>query len=283
MGPNASVDFFDPIKKNKSRTFEAISSEPPKLSSAPKVLKADRKIYRRLLSAASSGREINLPNIMKHKLSPVPPSLASLDGQLHTTDKASLAHIIGDQFAKAKILQTTDKTCTLLHAMGIVQALQKPKGAHTFGDYADTFTENIFSHFNDSCKRVDVVFDTYKANSIKKATRHKRSGKTRKVRCIVDSSSVVLPYSWSSFLALEENKTDLIKFFSKELLLRANNLPAGSKLVIAGGPESDKHVASSVGRDVHHQMSTQEEADTRLILHTYDAKHQGYEKIVIFS
>ena len=172
LGPNASVDFFDPIKKNRSKTFEAISSEPPKLSSVPKVLKADRKIYHRLLSTASSGSEINLPSILKHELSPVPPSLASLDGQLHTINKASLAHIIGDQFAKAEILQTTDKTCTLLDAMGIVQALQKSKGAHTFGDYSDTFTENIFSHFNDSCMRVDVVFDTYKANSIKTTTRH---------------------------------------------------------------------------------------------------------------
>jgi hypothetical protein len=281
LGPNPSVGFFDPLKKNKSKTFEAISSEPTKLSSAPKVLKADRKIYHRLLSAASSGREINLPSILKHELSPVPSSLASLDGQLHTTDKASLAHIIGDQFAKAEILPTTDKTCTLLDAMGIVQALQKPKGAQTFGDYADTFAENIFGHFRDGCTRVDVIFDAYKDNSIKTATRQKRSGKTRKVRRIVDSGSVVLPYSWPSFLALEENKINLIQFLSKELLVRANNLPTGSELVIAGGPESDEHAASSVGRDVGHLMSTQEEADTRLILHAYDAKHQGYEKIVI--
>ena len=94
---------------------------------------------------------------------------------------------------------------------------------------------------------------------------------------------MVLPYPWSSFLALEENKTDLIKFLSKELSLIANNLPTGSDLVIAGGQESDEHIVSSVGRDVRHLMSTQEEADTRLILHAYDAKHQGYEKIVICS
>ena len=127
LGPNASVDFFNPIKKNKSKTFEAISSEPPKLSSAPKVLKADRKIYHRLLSAASSGHDINLPNILKHELSPVPPSLASLDSQLHTTDKASLVHVIGDQFAKAEILQTTDKTCTLLMPWALCKPCKNPK------------------------------------------------------------------------------------------------------------------------------------------------------------
>lgn len=283
LGPNASVDFFEPIKKNNSKTFEAISSELSKQSCAPKVLKADRKIYHRLLSAASSGREINLPNILKHELSPVPQSLASLDGQLHPTNKASLGHIIGDQFAKTELSQTTDKTCTLVDAMGIVQALQKPKGAQTFGDYADTFAENIFGHFRDGCTRVDVVFDAYKANSIKTTTRQNRSGKTRKVRRIIDSRSVILPYSWPSFLALEENKKNLIQFLSTELLQRANSLPTGSELVIAGGPQSDEHAASSVQRDVCHLMSTQEEADTRLILHAYDAKQQGFEKIVIIS
>ena len=58
------------------------------------TVKIDKDIFRRLLSASASGRDINISTIVKHELAPVPTSLATLDRNLRKADKAPLLNIL---------------------------------------------------------------------------------------------------------------------------------------------------------------------------------------------
>ena len=107
----------------------------------------------------------------------------------------------------------------------LIQSLGKPKDSVTFGDYAEVFIKAATRHFNNpGVKRIDVVFDRYKENSIKTPTRMKRTGKKRPIRKMVDSEEVVLPQVWAQFIALEENKADLAFFLSEALMVKGAGL-----------------------------------------------------------
>ena len=77
----------------------------------------------------------------------------------------------------------------------------------------------------------------YKAKSIKTKTGEKWSTKGQKIRRIIDSRSVALPSSFSAFLSLEENKTDLIRFLASEVLKQAEELPAEYEVIVSEGLE----------------------------------------------
>jgi hypothetical protein len=53
---------------------------------------------------------------------------------------------------------------------------------------------------------------------------------------------VPLLTNWSNFLALPENKADLARFLSHELLAQA---PANKEIVVAGGFHDEREVRSS--------------------------------------
>ena len=62
--------------------------------------------------------------------------------------------------------------------------------------------------------RVDVVFDTYKEQSLKTTTRLKRR---KSIRRKVQQNSVV-PMNWKGFLRLDQNKAELFHFLSKTVI-----------------------------------------------------------------
>lgn len=85
-----------------------------------------------------------------------------------------------------------------------------------------------------------------------------------------------------SFLSLSAKKADLAAFLSGILVETAEkDLPPEFELVVAGGFEDILGVWSSLGRNIDALKSTQEEADTRLILHAEDACRKGYERVVL--
>ena len=87
-----------------------------------------------------------------------------------------------------------------------------------------------------------MTFDRYREVSIKCATRKKRSRGHAPIRIIIEDGSVPMPKSWSKFLALEENKADLARFFSEKLLSGA---PANKIIVVGGGFEEEDTVKCS--------------------------------------
>ena len=163
----------------------------------------------------------------------------------------------------------------------LIQSLGKPKDSVTFGDYAEVFFKAATRHFNNpGVKRIDVVFDRYKENSIKTPTRMKRTGKKRPIRKIVDSEEVVLPQVWAQFIALEENKADLAFFLSEALMVKGAGLAEDQEIITSGGFD-DENISKSTRRDIPDLCANHEEADTRIILHTLEAASQGFRKVEV--
>ncbi|KAJ8320045.1 hypothetical protein KUTeg_001632 [Tegillarca granosa] len=76
-----------------------------------------------------------------------------------------------------------------------------------------------------------------------------------------------------------ENKSNLSCFLSYELLRSAETFD--TKIVTAGGFLDRVYAESSNKRDVYLLKATHEEANTRIVLHTYEACLQGYERTVV--
>ena len=73
--------------------------------------------------------------------------------------------------------------------------MASPRAARTFQDYTDNvFMPYIMTQLQ-SVKRVDIIWDVYRHDSLKAATREKRGSGTRKR---VTSSSQI-PKNWKSF------------------------------------------------------------------------------------
>ncbi|KAG0711729.1 hypothetical protein GWK47_020003 [Chionoecetes opilio] len=165
----------------------------------------------------------------------------------------------------------------------LVQAIGKPTRAKSFGDLADVFNASVFSHFNEHCSRDDVVSDRYRITPIKSGTQERREGRVRSIRRKIDRREIPLPANWKQFMDLPENKANLTKFISNQMMLEAKKSRPTCELITAGGFEETTKVASSQGSDVeqNHTKSSYEEADTRIILHAKAAYMDGYERILV--
>ena len=75
-------------------------------------------------------------------------------------------------------------------------------------------------------------------------------------------------------LAHSETRGELTTFLAKNVKDNAN----GRQVVVAWGTECE-----ATHRDVRHLRSTQEEADTKIILHALDASAQGATQLSIYS
>ena len=97
------------------------------------TVNTDRDLFGRLLVAANA-RQINLKEVLRYKLSPVPCSLAHQDGSLRKTTKSTFCSILKKNVTVLPRLpvSTTD-TVYIIDRMALVQKM-KSGGAQTFGE-----------------------------------------------------------------------------------------------------------------------------------------------------
>ncbi len=130
-------------------------------------MKMDRRILQRLITAYRAGREVNLDIILKHELlMSVPLSLATTNGSLHSSNKYLLAEILAKDVPTPPNITLEGSSCLLIDGQGLVMALGKPRNIGTLGEYASMFAEAVCK-MGATFQRIDVVFDRYRAESIK--------------------------------------------------------------------------------------------------------------------
>ena len=94
----------------------------------------------------------------------------------------------------------------ILDGAVVVQMLQ-PTAASTFEEYFDSVVAPYILRPLEEVKRLDIVWDVYKDDLLKKVTREKRgSGQRRKVLL-----STRTPSDWKGFLRVDDNKDELFK------------------------------------------------------------------------
>jgi len=125
----------------------------------------------------------------------------------------------------------------------------------------------------DTVSRIDIVWDVYKSDSLKNATREKRGcGTRRRV-----SSSTRIPGNWPGFLRNNENKQELFRFLAHEC--------------VDYETEDDKTIYSTANEQVVCSSSStitsplahcsQQEADSRIFVHVKDMAQNGHAKVMI--
>ena len=243
----------------------------------PATIKADRNILQRLVTAYRSGRPVNLDNILKHELLPVPVALSSLNGTLNTGNKSILADILSCSISTPPQVTVTGSASLVIDGQALINAIGIPSGAKTFFEYSTVFLQYVLS-IGSSFHRADIVFDRYFSNSIKSTTRKRRRQGHRPIRRIIEDGSVPLPNNWGNFLSLEENKENLQEFVSEQLIGRA---PENKIIVTAEGFKNIQEVRSSnPSLDTSALEGYHEEPDTRVVLHCIN---NSADSVVVYA
>lgn len=242
-GDKPEVPFHAAMHRNNAATFGTLYAvvKCSKDKEKKTVLKADRSVLRRLITAYEAGRRVDLSSVLMHELLPVPLSLAEMNGTLRSGNKSVLADIITQGINCTESIELRETSCIIIDGQALVVTVGKPDSAATFGDLADVYTGAVLK-LGAGYQRIDVVFDRYRDETIKGATRTRRSKSARPIRRPIESRDVPLPINWNNFISLAENKADLANFLSEHLSSQA---PHDKEIVVAGGFTDESEVSSS--------------------------------------
>ncbi len=127
----------------------------------------------------------------------------------------------------------------ILDGPAIVQMLP-PGKCKTFQEYAQTVFIPYVQSSLENIKRLDIVWDVYKANSLKQSVRESRGTGLRR-RVVAEG---VMPANWKSFLRVDENKAELFHFLSEEVMTSHTN--------------NDKELYCTIGDKVLHYPQRQD-------------------------
>ena len=175
-----------------------------------------------------------------------------------------LSHIPSTQFAPGIDAQPPSSfDVIVLDGMAVIYFLD-PRGSSTFLEFAEKVFLPYLFHQLHTTKRLDVVWDTYIADSLKQHTRERRGkGIRRKAE-----KNTRMPNKWQVFLQDTDNKIELIKFLT-DTIVNAQ-IPPGKELLVTAGVET---IAN--GMIGSFPLCHQEEADTRMVFHLLDALKAG--------
>ena len=253
------------ISNNKLPLFKSpLEQKSDKKKVQVAALKDDCALFSRLYIACQS-REGNLQEFFKHENHPWPPSLAQAS-RLREGHKSDLVKCM--EKASASTAESPQVDVAILDGAVVIQ-MASPGAARTFQEYSDNVFVPYIKKQLQPVKRVDIIWDVYRQDSLKAATREKRGSGTR--RRVTSSSQI--PKNWKSFLRMNENKTELFHFLAKQV---ESCHVEGKELCTA----YEEHVLSSTRRD-DMEDCTHEEVDTRIMLHVYIASQCGYRKVMV--
>ena len=172
----------------------------------------------------------------------------------------------------------TEKSACIVDGMNIVQKLDGNQ--KTFGDIAKTVLKIVIRE-GDKCDRVDVVFDVYREGSIKDAERVNRgSGSVVKFRSLATGHKVK---QWRSFLSEAQAKTMLIEFTTEKCKSNESKSMIDQKTLFVTCGQKCWRIGQMGASLVNDLKSSQEEADTLILLHAKHASDQGYTSLIVVS
>ena len=240
-------------------------------------LKENRK-FARLAMVCKSRPEIDIQEAVDlYEFTVVPRSLFARGGtMLHCSCKSALMHILEKAGGPSTNTQeiTAGFKVAIVDGMAEVQSLDKPEWIKNCRDLAEHFTNHLLVKYND-LEELHIIFDRYDVpSSLKLGTRVKRQGGHAPIYYRITDSTHIAKVPMKKLLAHSKTKGELTTFLAKNVKDDAN----GRQVVVAWGTECE-----ATHRDVRHLRSTQEEADTKIILHALDASAQGATQLSIYS
>ena len=192
-----TIGFFTPIKKNKLKTGIEKTKNTPKTTT---VLKEDCQAYGIIIAKSISKEEA-----FSHCVTSVPLSVATPEGELRQSDKASLRNFLNDE-ASAASKCVPQKAVWFVDGLAAIRSL-KPKD--TFEEWIDTLLRFITPPDIAEASVIGMINDTYSSYSTKSGTRKRRGDGTR---THVEGAKQHMPsgMKWQEFLENSNNKEDLV-------------------------------------------------------------------------
>ena len=272
--------FHDPLKLKKLKTFSSLSKKKTvEAKGRAVILKADRSLFGRMIIMGQS-RKIKVRELLRHSLGSLPWSLATPEGFPRKTNKAALATYLQKDIRLAE--RIPQNSATVIDGMSLVQKLNVGSNQTTFGSVANAIL-SMALHEGSQSSRIDVVFDTYRENSIKNAERSLR-GEVQGVQ-LANITAPQLVKQWRKFLSQMKNKTSLIRFVVEEWKTEPymERLQHQGKVLYVTCEKKCWKISGDGTEEVQELSSCQEEADTRLLLHAAHAARAGYPAVIVTS
>ena len=216
-----------------------------------------------------------MQEVLQHPLGPLPSSLRMSNGLPHTNNKAQLRREL------EKLIQPTAEiprpSVFMIDCMALVQKL-KVSDQMTFGQIADAALSSVLQEGGNS-RRIDVVFDVYNEISIKSAERERREeGESVTYKNLTAGQKIK---QFRNFLQNGQNKNSLITFFNGYWKKPPSRELPNKELYTTCGTKCYKLMADTVQEVI--ELSSGQEADTRLLLHTKHAATPHVTAVIISS
>ena len=167
---NPPVKSHETLKKLKLKTFSEFNKRVKFKSKTVNeiILKADRALFSQMVIIAEN-RQLHMRDVLCHPLGLLPWALSTVDGPLRKTSKAAQAKELQKNVPAAE--EIPQPSACIIDGIVLVQRL---KGNHKkFSDVADSLF-GMFLHEGAPSKRIDVIVDVCRENSIKNTEREHR-------------------------------------------------------------------------------------------------------------
>uniref|UniRef100_UPI00358FA82B uncharacterized protein n=1 Tax=Myxine glutinosa TaxID=7769 RepID=UPI00358FA82B len=270
--------FFNPIKRKKLKTMEASNKKITLTSSQGKVIQYQEQsnlAFLLLVKSQSQDEPLDLGELMKYCLMPVPPSLGTPDGFFCKTNKASILHYLLED-TTPQDLQYPKDALFIQDGMALL---------HTLANLPPTCGEICLQVLDQMVAKQHFLFstDSYHPESIKAQERLRR-GSSEKI--ILAGPATRKPYDFKMFLANDDNKKQmcqlLLKVWSGQEAATRLERTEMAVLIVEGKAHQ---LASTNGkvevRELPTIYSNQEETDTRVVLYLHHAATIGYKNAVV--
>ena len=197
--------FEKPITRNKLRTFASLALKVRVEVKAKKIiqLQCSRDLFGRLLFLATT-TDINLQKVFEYPLTPVPPALAQIDGNMNKTDKSILMKMLESK-AHSDPPAANQIDAYVVDAMFLIQLLSNLPD--TFEGVAKTILKLLCK----LAKEIHFVCDTYVHPSIKDIERDMR-GESSGPDIVVMGPKQKRPHDFRSALKSANFKRSLLSF-----------------------------------------------------------------------
>lgn len=268
---NQTTKFHDTLPRCNVKTFKSLNKSTVKLKHYEATVEVNRNILGSLLAfSIKNERVIDIAAALSYPLSTIPLSLATGDGNRRATSKSKLTPLLIDGItlkdpkSDNSVKSIKEESNFIVDLMAAIRTMTNLPGTY------EEFVWNFVSTIPKGFKRVDIVADTYRENSIKGGERNTR-GSSQKV--LIASPKSSLPRDFSAFMRNGENKTRLIEIISE--VLRNNSTEVLEKLhcqMMVISQEDVTYCITTSGVVIKEELSSnQEEADTKVILHSHQS------------
>ena len=177
------TSFHDPLPAMRLKTFcDTAGKKNVTCQGRNVVLWADRNLFARLTVLAQN-HQMDMREVLKRSLGPLPWVLAAADGSLAKTSKAKLLHLMEGSAPSSDTMPLFSSTSAawLYDGLALLQSLSAANLPRTFSELATLILTMITKKLQEPRGRADFIIDQYPEISIKNIERDQRATRSGSV------------------------------------------------------------------------------------------------------